>query len=256
MIRRCSVQFCSELGSSSVFQLIRVHAQAESMRSRGLEDAARVVDRKHVRFAEHVAECGELRGSRQHFMNDHIEIIGAAATEFIGDLVCAEERWYGANRRDTADGAKQFQFVIERKAVARFCLDGGGAVAQEPIDVARGGVVEIGIAGGSCLSNRGANSAARRGDFLIGRAFGSHFEFIGAITGEYGMRVCIDEARHDYAAACVDNFRVVIDLHFRACADRCDAAIANHHRPIVKDVQLAQFTANSRPGGTRERDKL
>ena len=59
---------------------------------------------------------------------------------------------------------------------------------------------------GSGLADSGTNAAARSRDLLIRRAGGPQFVFVDAIRREHGMRVGIDEARENDAAAGVDDF--------------------------------------------------
>ncbi len=111
-----------------------MQAQAEIERLRRAQHGARLFHRKHVRFTEDVAVLGKflLGNERQHLVNHKIDVIADPAAIFVRDFVGAEESGYVAQagiRVELADSLEDFDFGIEREAVAGLGFDGGGAAA-------------------------------------------------------------------------------------------------------------------------------
>ena len=95
------------------------------------------------------------------------------------------------------------------------------------------------------------DASAGRRDLLIRNAFHSLFKFVGAISGEHGMRVRVDESGHHHASTGVDDFNPWFDREIAACPGICDAPVANQHRTVANDAQFAQFRAQCAAGKDR-----
>ena len=157
-----------------------------------------------------------------------------------------------------ADGLEDFDFGIEREAVAGLGFDGGGAAAQEPVRVAAAGGQQV-IAGGLAgEADGGAYAAAGRRDLGVGGAFHAAFKLAGAVAREDRMRVSVDEAGEYDAAAGVDDFGVLRQraLDLRARPDGDDAAVAYAQCAIGDDGEFAHGGSRARTGRSREGDQL
>ena len=134
MVGGDGTEFGGEQGAVIGAELVGVQTQAEAQSFRGVQDGARLVQGKHVRFAEDVAVFGEVipGDPREHLVDDEIDIVVDAAAILVGDLVSAEERRDAAQMAgcvQLSDGPQDFDFGIEGEAVSRFGFDGGGASA-------------------------------------------------------------------------------------------------------------------------------
>ena len=93
MIGGGGTEFGGEQGAVIGAELVGVQAQAEAERFRGAQDGARLVQGKHVRFAEDVAVLGEVVADdpRQHLVDHEIDVVVDAAAILVGDFVSAQK---------------------------------------------------------------------------------------------------------------------------------------------------------------------
>ncbi len=92
--------------------------------------------------------------------------------------------------------------------------------------------------------------AAGRHDLHVGRAADAHLELGRAVPGPRQVRVRIDEAGDDRAAARVERVaRLECRPQVAAAADGCNPPVRDGDRAILDDAELAHRRAAARPAG-------
>lgn len=120
--------------------------------------------------------------------------------------------------------------------------------------MARGGGEEFVFRGGPGFANRGADASSGGGDFLIGGAAGTLLELVGAVAGEDGVGMCIDESGHDYAALGVDNLE--IGIKFAARSGVGDYTVVDDQHAVADDAHVAHFLVDTRASWACERHQF
>src|SRR4051794_4313250 len=117
---------------------------------------------------------------------------------------------------------------------------------------------ELLVRSGASLAHGRSNSPARRSNLLVAHAAGALLKFIDAVSGKDRMRMRIDKARQNNAAARINNLRVSVrasfDL-FRSRDTRNDS-VAHEHPAIGDNPELTQLAADAWPFRPGKRDEL
>ena len=181
---------------------------------------------------------------RQHRVADEIGVALRIVFVFGRDGVRAEEGDGEIERGLVVEGEQGFeetQLGGGLQTVTGFGFGGGGAVdehAQETRATLRDERLH---AGGAGLLDRGKDAAARRENIEIGHARHLQLEFVGAVARPNEMRVRIDKAGHEHAAARIEGRFVGIGgFEFSRGADRDDRFIADNDRAVFDDAERAE----------------
>jgi hypothetical protein len=227
VVDRRGAELDRELHARAWAELVAVHAQAEAGRPSRLEHRARLLDVERAVLAEDVDPARVRRAGAQHVAGDERDVVVRPVRVLGRDDVRAEERdVVGELRRDLA--AAPLRLDVE--AVARLDLDVGDAGPQR-LGAAAGGERRELLGGGRAgRLGRHADPAG-----LVRRAGHPGGELVAAVAGEYEVRVAVDEARDDAAAARVD-----APVAGRARAlDRRHAPVLDHQRGVADDPERA-----------------
>ena len=138
-------------------------------------------------------------------------------------------------------GFEQAQFGGSLQAIAGFGFGSGGTV-DEHAQQARATLGDEGFhAGGAGLFNRGEDAATRRQNIEIGHAGHFLLEFVGTVTGPDEVRVRVDKAGHEHAAARIEGgFIGIGGLELGGGAHGMDFFIADDDCAILDDAECAE----------------
>src|SRR6266404_7137845 len=150
----------------------------------------------------------------------------------------------------STDQAQNFQFILEREAVARFHFDRRCAAFQKPIGMFLRLFEKFFFARGPRFLDCGPNSAAGFGDLLVRVAARAAFKIIEAISTENQMRVRINESRQGNASAKINNldvaravrnlnaFCIQVLFDLVAWTDDVDLSVANQDSAVPNNSEL------------------
>ena len=222
-------------------ELVAVQAQAEPGGAARLEHRPALLGGEGAGLAEGVDPAAARRAGGEHLAADERHVGVGVGLELGRDDVGAEEGdVVGELRRHLAG----LRFRGDVEAVARLDLDVGDPGAQALGPAQLGEALELRHARGAGRL-RGHPDPAR----LVGRAGHPRGELLGAVAGEDQVRVAVDEAGHDAAAAGVDPI-VGVD----------PGPLDRDHLPVLEDdggvAQLAQrpLAAQARLVGDQQAD--
>ena len=194
----------------TVAELVAVHPHAEAGGRAGLEHASGLLGRERAALAERV-DPARVRGARgEHLADDEVDVrVGGSVGVAVERRVLAElERHHvRAEERDLvgdlAGESHEALLVGDGEAVARLDLERRRALRVQLGD-------EAGEPGTQLVVGRGTRGRDGRADAaglvaLPGHARG---ELLGAVAAEHEVRVAVDEAGDDRAAADVDDLDI------------------------------------------------
>jgi hypothetical protein len=234
VVRRHGPELGGQRRPSGVGQLLGVDLQPEPQGAPGLEHAPRLIDREGALVAEHVDEVG-LTGHRGQDLVNHVgDIVVVAARVLLGRQVRGQERIDAVDRVRGPGRGQQLAFVAEREPVPGLDLGRRGAVPEHRVE-------PLARQGGELVFARRTGGAHRRHDPSAGgldlkvRVAGQAAAVLaGALAGEDGVGVGVDQTRHDGGSLGVDDGGVVGEVnavaHIRLGPDPHDAPLRGCHR--------------------------
>ncbi len=125
---------------------------------------------------------------------------------FGGQGVGAEEGRLDADpplARKRARRAQHLQFVVGRQPITRFDLDRRDALGDQRVEAGQRACDQFGLARAARRAHRRDNAATRAGDLFIASARKPHRPLVRAVAAMNQMRVAVDQARGDEAAAAI-----------------------------------------------------
>src|ERR1700738_3319035 len=260
MIRGSRLEFSREFRASGKRKLIGMHAQTQSMTTRGRQYLPRLVGREYTFFAKNVAVLSQLffRDARQHFIYDQVDITCPSRFVFRGNVVSTEKGRNVAQWRfsiQLLDGPQDLQLVFNRQPVTGFCFDGRAATPEKPLRVTLTGFDQVTQRRRARGPDRRSDASAARGNLTIRRAARALFEFVHPDAGKDRMGVRVYKARHNDAALGIDDLAIVLNeaLDLAASANGFDQIAAHQHRAVLDNRQLTQIAAGTWPPGSGER---
>ena len=227
VVDRCGAEPDPELGGPGSRQLLGVQAQAEARGDRRSADALGGREVEEAGIGEDVDEFGEaLRGDgRDHLVRDALRVLRGGRS--LGDRVRAEERRHDAHRQpigDAPNDAEVAKLLLQRQSVSGLAFDRRRSGGQGGPQARLAQRLERRVVGRARCGHGPQDAASGVGSSL--EACGG---LVGAVAGEDGMGVAVDESRRHERGAEVHALVGVGRL--ARIADPRDPSIADLDRP-------------------------
>ena len=235
-----------------------MHAWRQAGAAARLEDVDRFVGREHAILAEDVAVLRErfVGDTRDHLFDDAGDVFAAARAIFDRDFVRTHERWHevdGVRLVQRANRVQLAQLRFDRQPVAALRLADRRPAGEHLVEPGARGVDELLFARRARGGDRLHDAAAIGRDRRVAFARKAPPQLGAPIARVDDVRVWIDEARDDGAAARVDARRILRHGHTvlerRCLADVRDASLERRDDAVVqrRDFALRQAPAGRRP---------
>ena len=130
-------------------------------------------------------------------------------------------------------------------------------MGKHRVPVTADDLLEVGRARSARRAGRREDPTAGSEELLVARTAGAERELVGAIAGEGGVRVAVDEAGHGRAPPSVQLLDVPVEGRQRPHrSERLDAIAVDQDVGVLHDFELSERSAAQGGGPSRGRRDL
>jgi len=137
----------------------------------------------------------------------------------------------------TPNHPKNFEFVLEREAIARLRFDGGRSILQKPARALFLKRKQVIFGRGPCRPHRCFDSPATLCNLLVSLAACARLKILESISGKNEMGMRVDKSRQNDATASINDFGVALTKLFdlRSFSDVRDFAVSRKQTAVMNN---------------------
>jgi hypothetical protein len=157
----------------------------------------------------------------------------------------------------SSDHTQRFQLVFDRKTVAALDLERRRSVGSQLANALKGKRVELVLAAQPKIANRCVNASPPLRDLHVVETLGALFVLLEPRLAKHCVRMGIDQAGSENAAAAVNDFGIPIGVfEIARRADHRDPSVADGDGSAFQNTGVAHLLSLSRSGRTRASHNL